>query len=74
MRTTETFGEGPFNLLNQNHLEQHIIVGCLSNIEQGHGTRRNENLNMIVNASVLTHARFLEPVLAFSFLTILFYV
>ena len=66
-----THGEGPLKALK--NLEQHISAGCLSHIEQGCGTQRNENIHKILNTSVLSHARTLGPELAFAVLTILFY-
>ena len=45
-------------------LKSHIAEGCLSKIDKGEGTERNEALHRLLNRSLLCGASILGPELA----------
>ena len=54
------------------NLRKHIATGCLSGVEPGLGTNRNERLHRYLNSSALAVGR-IGPQLAIALLTVLLY-
>lgn len=55
-------------------LKLHIGRGCLSGIPVGHGVHKTEDLNQLMNKSLIHGATRIGPELAFALITVLFYI